>query len=240
VAAELSKTRVNKAGERAAAWWQDTTTLTDEELWMEVLVIEAWRQQHAYPMALCLPALRKWVARISSVGISPAQRLKRMPRIIAKLARHDGMKLARMQDVGGARAVLGGPLEVDALAARISQHWSIIRSSDYRDRPSGDTGYRALHLMVEKQDRESGQLRVVEIQLRTQGQHRWAEEIERAADRLQFLLKDGLGPPDLVDYFRKASEVIHMQENQIAPTARFASNYDRLRRQVRKYFVTTD
>jgi hypothetical protein len=167
--------------------------LNDDQLWEEIVVIQEWRSEHAYPMALCVPSLRNWVARASSLGIPPGQRLKRMPRIIAKLARYDGMKLARMQDIGGVRAVLATPAEVTAVAAKIRSKWSVVRTSDYRDEPRSDTGYRALHLMVEKRSR------VVEIQLRTQAQQLWSEEIERTDPRLELTLKDGLGPPELVE-----------------------------------------
>jgi putative GTP pyrophosphokinase len=237
---ELSKTRVNKAGERMAAWWAGKLKLSDDEMWDEYLVIDEWRQQHAYPIALCMPGLRNWVGGVSSLGTPPAQRLKRMRRILAKLARHEHMKLARMQDIAGARAVLGGPLEVEAVSAKIHRYWKPIRVSDYRDDPSPDTGYRALHLMVEKRDRESDQLRVVEIQLRTQLQHLWAEEIERVDDRLGFQLKDGSAPADLVAYFREASDVLWMQERGQRPSARFVASFQRLRQQVRTYFVEND
>ena len=217
-----------------AEWW---ATLPDEPYDPELMAadfwtIDEWRRTHAYPMALCAPALRKWVARISTLGIPPAQRLKRLPRILTKLTRHPGMKLARMQDIGGVRAVLASPLEVDAVAAKINRHWEVVRPSDYRDTPRPDTGYRALHLMVVKRER------VVEVQLRTQRQQLWAEEIERIDARLGLDLKDGEGPPELVEYFRKASDLLWMQEHAMRPDRDFIATFDGLREQVRPYFTT--
>jgi hypothetical protein len=230
--AELSKSRVNRAGERLVAWLRDETTMSDEEAWDEYLIANEWREAHAYPMALCAPGLRNWVARVSTTGIPPAQRLKRMPRIVAKLDRHDGMKLARMQDIGGVRAVLGTPLEVDAVAAKISRYWEVARVSDYRDVARPDTGYRGLHLMVVKRGK------VVEIQLRTERQHLWAEEIERIDARLGLKLKDGAGPADLIEYFRRASDLLWLQEQGRTPDRDFINTFGALRERVRSYFTT--
>jgi hypothetical protein len=52
-------------------------------------------------MALAMPALRNRVARYSTLGPPPAQRLKRLIQIVRKLQRHEAMKLSRMQ--GGGR-----------------------------------------------------------------------------------------------------------------------------------------
>jgi hypothetical protein len=229
--AEVSKTRVNHAGENMTRWWFGEPIPSRDELWEEYRIMDDWRASHAYPMALCAPGIRNWVGRVSSIGIPPAQRLKRMPRIIAKLARHKGMKLARMQDIGGVRAVLGSPLEVDAVAARVNRYWEVARVSDYRDVPRPDTGYRALHVMTVKRGR------VVEIQLRTQRQQLWAEEIERVDDRLGLDLKDGQGPPELVEYFRKASDLLWLQEQGAKPDREFIRTFNGIREQVRPYFA---
>ena len=129
-----SKTRVNKAGEWLRA------ILTGEEVWeddvaeVEAGVVLAWREQHAGPITLTVPGLRNWVEKYSSLGIMPTQRLKRLTAIADKLVRHDGMKLARMQDIGGTRAILANHSEVEAVFARIRSHWSVDRVADWRPR----------------------------------------------------------------------------------------------------------
>lgn len=157
---ELSKKRVNRAGD----WLRDCAAgvepWDDERVEAEIAVIIAWRDEHADPLNLCIPDLQNWVEAESSTGIPPVQRLKRGPRMLEKLRRHPTMKLARMQDIGGARAVLGSLNEVDAVAQRIRGNWKVVREVDYCDTPREDTGYRALHVMVERDER------VVEIQRR--------------------------------------------------------------------------
>lgn len=187
-------------------------------------------------MALVMPSLRNWVGRASSLGLPPAQRLKRMPQILFKLQRHPGMSLARMQDIGGCRAVLRNASEVQAVADRITHRWSP-RMADYRDVPRS-TGYRALHLMVEKRDKISGEDRTVEIQLRTLNQQRWAETVARLGGRLGYGLKDGEGPAELLEYFQMSSEVLDDQDRGRQPEPQFVARFGELRELVRPYFET--
>jgi putative GTP pyrophosphokinase len=232
-----SKSRVNKAGDRLAEWWTGSLQLKQAELRAEVDIVWAWRQQHAYPLALTMPGLRNWVEAESSLGVKPAQRLKRLPQIVHKLARHPGMKLARMQDIGGCRAVLADAREVEKLARRIRHRWKPVRSSDYRDTSRSDTGYRALHLIVEKRDRRiSKEPRAIEVQLRTEEEHDWAEEVARTGGRLGYDLKDGEGPDELVEYFRMASDLLWLQAGDYPVEEGFSERFDALREQVRPYF----
>jgi GTP pyrophosphokinase len=235
-----SKSRVNRSGERLRAWWNDDLILSREELVEEVEVVWGWRAQHAYPVGLVGPGLRNWVARASTTGIMPSQRLKRLPQIVRKLARHEGMKLARMQDIAGIRAILGGPDEVDAVHEKIREHWKIDREADWRANGRPDTGWRGLHVMVLKRDRISGEDRVVEIQLRTLREHRWAEAVMSTGDRLGFALRDGEGPAELVEYFRVASEVLWLMDRGEAADEALVARFDGLREQVRPFFQRTE
>lgn len=185
-----------------------------------------------------MPSLRNWVDAESSLGINPAQRLKRLAQIVNKLARHSGMKLARMQDIGGCRAVLANAEEVERIAERIRDHWSPVGTADYREDPR-DSGYRALHLIVKKEDRQiSGDQRLVEIQLRTENEHRWAEAVARTGSRLGYALQDGDGPPELLLYFRMASDVLWLQARGESGDSDFRRRFGAVREQVRPYFQT--
>ena len=181
----LSKTLVNKAGEYLAETYLGRISGTPTR-----------RQRHPHrqrmaptarlPVGTLRPGLGNWVKAESSIDIKPAQRMKRLPRIIEKLARNPGMNLARMQDIGGARAVLGDPQEVASVAQRIRDYWDV-RGERPADKV-GTTGYRALHLIVAKPDPEAGD-RLMEVQLRTQYQHLWAEDVEHTGERLGFALQ---------------------------------------------------
>ena len=102
-----------------------------------------------------------------------AQRLKRTPSILAKLRRFPSMKLSRMQDIGGARAVLPGIAEVDDLRRRYMQGnrrsaHTFVAEKDYIRRPKA-SGYRGIHLTYRYGSRENPDYNglQIEIQLRT-------------------------------------------------------------------------
>lgn len=78
-----------------------------------------------------------------------------------------------MQDVGGVRVVLSDLAESKAMVGRIHQQWGrqIRRHDDYVARPQS-SGYRGHHIVVNRDGRP------VEIQVRTENQHTWAESVE--------------------------------------------------------------
>lgn len=193
-------------------------------------VARAWRREHAQPLALVTPGVRNWVGQESD-EIVVAQRLKRMPQIINKLDRFRSMRLTQMEDIGGCRAVLANPAEVEAVAGRIESKWKVHDRSDYREHGKPGTGYRALHFIVVRRER------LIEVQLRTRLQHDWAEVVERTASRLDYDLKDGQGPDDLITYFRLASDLRWLQETDQDVDAGLVQEFLEVREQVRPYFT---
>lgn len=233
-----SKETVNKAGRKLSEWlYDDAVEIPDEEIDTLALHVYAWRAQHYGPLGLVMPMLREWSDRYSTSNIKPSQRLKRFRQILDKLHRHPEMKLARMQDIGGARAVLSNREEVEALHAKIRNNWGVHRTKDWRDEGRPDTGYRALHLMVAKRDQLSGEDRVVEIQLRTATEHRWSQVIMAAGERLGYSLRDGDGPDDLLEYFRLASDVLAAGDAGKTIGDDLAQRFIAAREKVRHYFV---
>jgi hypothetical protein len=136
-----------------------------------------------------------------------AQRLKRIPTIGGKLLREKGMKLSRMEDVGGVRAVLPSQDAAYRVARRLKRNWTITRIRDYVANPKDD-GYRALHLI----DRNQG--RPIEIQLRTARQDEWANAVEGATRRFPGL-KSGGGPELLQSFFQATSDLYAMLDGSV-------------------------
>jgi len=233
-----SKETVNKAGRKLAEWLYDSTVeIPEGEVDMLALHVYAWRAQHYGPLGLVMPMLREWSDRYSTANIKPSQRLKRFRQIIDKLHRHPEMKLARMQDIGGARAVLANRAEVEKLHTKIRNNWGIHRIKDWRDQGRPDTGYRALHLMVAKRDQLSGEDRIVEIQLRTETEHRWSQVIMATGEQLGYSLRDGDGPADLLEYFRLASDVLALIDRDVPADEDLRERFEAAREQVRPYFM---
>jgi ppGpp synthetase/RelA/SpoT-type nucleotidyltranferase len=114
---------------------------------------------------------------------SPAitHRAKTTQTIVEKLRRQPNMDLARMQDLAGIRLVGAFTLaQQDQLTAEIVSRFPPdpreSRTVDRRVTPSW--GYRAVHVVV------SVDGFTVEVQIRTQRQHVWANLTERIGDQI--------------------------------------------------------
>lgn len=147
-----------------------------------------WRSSHSYPLHALKMTLRRRARRLES-GALVAQRLKRLPSIVNKLERSQGMKLSRMHDIGGCRAVLTNIQQVRKLvdSYQISRgknpktRAEFVKPYDYIAEPKVD-GYRSIHLVYKyRSDSELHKcwngLRI-EIQIRSRLQHAWATAVE--------------------------------------------------------------
>jgi GTP pyrophosphokinase len=227
---ELSKSAVNQAGAELREWWG-----VDDDLGSPIAPTEAlyaFRAEFPVPTKKVTVGLRQFVLRECepSAQLIVGQRLKRAPQIVEKLWRHPKMKLSRMQDIGGCRAILlGGHEEVDRVAQRIERNWTVKHRKHYTLEAPADGGYRARHLVVERDSR------LIEIQLRTPRQHEWAEAIERTDKRLPFSLKAGQGPEALLEYFRLASDGLAYEDAGETPDPAFLRHFRKARERARPY-----
>jgi putative GTP pyrophosphokinase len=233
-----SKKAIDKAGVRLRDWYlaDMPEEAVEKEGFLECArLMFAYRQSLSPTLAKVTVGVRQFVSSESS-QIIVAQRLKRLPTILDKLGRHPNMKLTRMQDIGGCRAILaGGVPEVAAVIRRMRKNaktWHIRSIDDYGAEPRV-TGYRGVHVTVERDDR------LVEIQLRTRREHQWAMEVERVGARNGYPhLKDGNGPQDLLDYFRLVGRIIAMQDRGIAADEKLSARFRAAHEQVAKaYFL---
>jgi putative GTP pyrophosphokinase len=115
------------------------------------------------------------------------------------------MKLSRMADIGGVRAVLPTQEAAYVVARRLRKNWTITRFRDYVAEPKAD-GYRALHLI----NRNHG--RLIEVQLRTPRQDLWANGVETFARAVAPALKFGGGPSELRGYFLALGELFEVRD----------------------------
>ncbi|HEX6665747.1 MAG TPA: RelA/SpoT domain-containing protein [Solirubrobacterales bacterium] len=161
--ASYSKTKVDRAGRLFAdqiSRFADDPDYFDDPAVLDqaresIAVIEWWRSEHAKPLSRVAANLRYYVGEVGDPVV--AQRLKRVPTIAGKLLREPAMKLSRMADIGGVRAILPDQAAAYRVASRLRRNWTITRVRDYVAEPKLD-GYRALHLI----GRNRG--RLIEIQ----------------------------------------------------------------------------
>ena len=232
----IAKKRIDAAGTRLRDWWSNPLLPgdlldSDTQLREAATLVFDYRDRFQDPLNKTTISLRRFVQRESqSPEVLVAQRLKRMPTILDKLARHPNMKLTRMQDIAGCRAILpGGAVEARAVLRRIRKNWMVRELYDYVATPK-TTGYRAIHVVVIRDER------LIEVQLRTPGQHEWALDVERVGARLRVNLKDGEGPREIVDFFRIGAELIALEESGVEPDRELMLAFDQALRTVRPFF----
>lgn len=236
----VSNTAADKAGEiwreylRGFTQGRRVADMTADERERTIkayATIVDYRTMHGAPMAKVTTGIRSMVRTTRRRDdIRPGQRFKRLDRILTKLARFPRMRLSQMEDIGGCRVVLPSVDEVYAVLARIRHNWpDNARVSDYIADPKPD-GYRGIHV-VHKRDG-----RLIEVQLRTERQHEWAEAIETSSPRVSFNLKDGAGPADLREYFKRASDRLALEDAGRPPDPVAEEEFATLRERVVHYF----
>lgn len=168
-------------------------------------IVEWWRESHLKPLTEVTLKLIEWFHVFEAV-VSVNQRLKRKPQIIKKIRRKPNMRLSQMRDIGGCRAIFDTNEQLEEAAELIRtkskryKYFLIIDEADYRVHGRQESGYRALHITVERNGYR------IEIQLRSKLQHAWAEAIERTSVLCEKSLKEGEGPQDIIDFFKVTSD----------------------------------
>ena len=188
--------------------------------------INHWRACHAYPINTFQSTLRGRVNRVSANAIV-ATRLKRLPSISKKLEINQGMQLARMQDVGGLRAVVETVAQVRKLHEIYcdgSLAHELVDTDDYIATPK-ESGYRSLHLIYKYNNPGAAMYDglSLELQLRTKLQHAWATAVETIGSFLNQALKSSEGPAEWLDYFKIVSSAFALMEK--CPVAQNHANW---------------
>jgi ppGpp synthetase/RelA/SpoT-type nucleotidyltranferase len=142
-----------------------------------------------------------------------------MPTIVDKLHRYPKMQLARMQDIGGVRAILDSVHDVYLLAGEYKDKsrftHELLGEKDYIKSPRDEDGYRSLHLIYKyknKQAKEYDGL-LLELQIRTKLQHIWATAVETMGTFLGQALKSRLGDKAWLEFFSVVASAFASIEN---------------------------
>ena len=126
---------------------------------------------------------------LEDMSLRPTFRQKNRETIVDKLRRETDMRFSRVQDIVGTRVVRAMSLVAqDELVAAVAAKFPENRIRDRRREPS--FGYRAVHIVVKLDGIP------VEIQVRTQLQHTWAQTMERLGDYWGRMVRYGGEPLD--------------------------------------------
>jgi putative GTP pyrophosphokinase len=196
---EFTKNQINKAGNIFLSQTKDVG-----QLFWALSVLDNWRSCHGYPINTFQATLRSKLVNIDNKAIV-AQRLKRLISIAQKLKRFKKMQLARMQDIGGLRAVVSSLDKVRALETNYRNtrfYHELIAYRDYITNPK-DSGYRSVHLVYRYKNPRAPQYNglFIELQIRTRLQHAWATAVETMGTFLDHSLKSSEGPEMWLNFF---------------------------------------
>lgn len=203
---KYSKAKIDKAGKNL----RDNQSVAENNN-EDMSILNFWREEHLKPLTDVTQKLVEWLNGCTIYNIN--LRLKRRPQIIKKLKRKPNMRLTQMRDIGGCRAIFESNNQLDEAReiicekAKRSKFMKIVDIADYRKLGRSESGYRALHITVERNGYK------IEIQLRTKVQHFWAEAIERTSILCGSSLKEGEGKPDLIEYFHFVSDALFKVDN---------------------------
>lgn len=191
-------------------------------------IINNWRSSHGCPLQSIKMTLLGRAKRTDPHALI-AQRIKRIRAIAIKLRRNPHMKLSKMHDIGGCRAVMRNVAYVEKLvdyyekstAKNKLRGGEFIRKYDYIQNPKND-GYRGVHL-VYKYRTESKALRPfnglrIEIQLRSRLQHFWATAVETVDAFTGQALKSNFGEESWKSFFSLVgSAFARLEKRPIVP-----------------------
>lgn len=229
-----SRTAIDRAGAAIAKG----TYASDNARAQYEAVVDQYRQDHLAPLTSFTIRLQEWLTAYGG-DYYVAQRLKRKPQIIRKLQRLS-VRLTQLQDIAGARIVVKRNADVDRLHIHlkrsIEQSGGIdqLRVTDYRQRGRDESGYRAMHIII-----KSG-LRHTELQIRSEAQHYWAEQIERTSVIYGHHLKEMDGDAAVIKYFHVLSDVFHELESNREPTSQQKIALDRSRLEAEEIIRRSD
>ncbi|MDO5729757.1 MAG: hypothetical protein Q4P71_09070 [Actinomycetaceae bacterium] len=180
----LSKTRIRKIGSIIRAYSREQCT--HDEYQRALADLDTYRGSMVQNMLVTHHDLRNALTNLELLG-NTSYRLKRQDTIVDKLQRQPQMNLARMRDIAGCRVVLQGDslAELNLLNDYVSEFYANCepRKIDYVNKPRR-SGYRALHIEITRHGLP------LEIQLRTESMHDWAQQAEALSSVVHINLKE--------------------------------------------------
>jgi putative GTP pyrophosphokinase len=214
----FSKETVN----RAAATLLDPSSQPSEQV-EAARTIHNWRAAHQYPVTLFERFLSAGAQSKGQHSIV-ASRLKRVPTMLAKLARMNAKPRSRpftlweMQDVGGLRAIVETPPLARELAdelVNVTKFQLVGRRNDYIAEPK-ESGYRSIHhvyrYLADPDEEPALNGMKFEVQFRSRLQHAWATANEVVGTFRGEELKSGLGNPEWLQFFSLSGAIIAQEE----------------------------
>ncbi len=184
-----STTQIDQLGGRLRA-----DDYCDDDLRM----LDRFRRSYASAYEYAVAAI------VKKLRLAPTGRPAKSTTAIRDKLQRSSIRLSQMQDISGCRLIVEDRRQQEALIAQLKELFPESTIIDRREKPSH--GYRAVHVIVWIGER------AVEVQVRTEPQHAWAEYAEKLADTVDPALKYGGGPESPRAILHALSNVAHFVE----------------------------
>lgn len=136
------------------------------------------------------PAYEQAAATIrNGLAVDATGREAKTVSAITQKLRRQSIRLTQIQDIAGLRIVVADQRTQQTIVGMLMALFGGASVDDRRSSPSH--GYRAIHAIVQIDGKP------VEVQVRTQDQHLWAELSERISDAIDPAVKYGGGPDEV-------------------------------------------
>ncbi len=230
----ISKTAIDRAGQMLSK----ETYKTTDDIESSENIFDEFRRTHLQPLSSTTVEIQNWLKQDGS-DYFIAQRLKRKPQILRKLKRFN-VRLTQLQDIGGLRIIVNRNIDVDKLVDFITQKLktqqtiTIKKIVNYREKGRDDSGYRATHIILERNGVH------LELQIRSRIQHYWAELIERTSVIYGHFLKELEGDPIIINYFKKLSDLFYEIESGRKPNPSQKIEVEKLRQEAESLIDIAD
>jgi ppGpp synthetase/RelA/SpoT-type nucleotidyltranferase len=192
---KISNTRIDRLGDRIRSG-----NIADKDLHL----LNEYRRSFTPAYETVVEALQ------STLKLEPAGRPAKSTRSISDKLRRESLRLTQMQDIAGCRIIVSDVVAQDEVMGRVAQAFEEASVVDRRKSPSH--GYRAVHAIVRQ-----GAI-PVEIQIRTELQHKWAQLSEKLSDVIDPSIKYGGGSDLLRSQLARLSEnvgKVELLENRL-------------------------
>lgn len=190
----MSKSKIDELGKQLR---QAAT----EGVALDVVALDAYRESFSDAINGVQKMLR--AANLTEF----TSRTKSTASVVAKLLRQPKTRLSQVQDILGLRFVADDLKQQQALMVELTRIFSDSKPQDRRLSPQ--YGYRAVHLIVKVNGFP------LEIQVRSQLQHYWAQYSEMIADQRGQELKYGGGDVEIRSFLEKLSLEAAQLEQQL-------------------------
>jgi putative GTP pyrophosphokinase len=186
----ISRSQLDRLGERLRKGSTDDTDLR---------LLEEFRGSFREPYEVTIREVRE------RLGLEPSGRPGKSNLSLIEKLRRESIRLTQVRDIAGCRVIVDNIGEQDGAVSSLVSLFTRTTVVDRRKFPSH--GYRAVHVIAEVSGMQ------IEIQVRTELQHMWAELSEKLSDVLDPTIKYGGGDERLQQVLTALSEGIAKGES---------------------------